>query len=120
MVATALLYALAAFLLKLQGQTLVAGLTFGLFAGLIVGGYAGGWACLRHLTLRALLVYNKAAPWRYIRFLNDATDSLLLRRAEAVTCSPIGFSRSTLRNPENDPSIHPTPQTEFRKKNLPT
>jgi hypothetical protein len=42
--------------------------------------WAGGKACLQHLVLRRLLVRNKAAPWRYVEFLDEATDRLLLRK----------------------------------------
>jgi DNA polymerase III delta prime subunit len=42
--------------------------------------WAGGKASLQHLVLRCLLVRNRAAPWRYIEFLNEATDRLLLRK----------------------------------------
>jgi hypothetical protein len=120
MVATTLLFALAASLLKLQGQTLAVGLIFGLVAGLVVGGYAGGWACLRHLTLRALLVYNKAAPWQYIRFLNDATDSLFLRRAGSGYLFVHRLLQEHLAEPGGQPSIHPTPQLNSGKQNPPT
>lgn len=52
-------------------------LVFGLLFGLLFGGLA----CLRHLALRGLLVYNGFAPLRYIRFLDEATERLFLRRA---------------------------------------
>lgn len=55
---------------------LFAWLVLGLFFGLTVGGYAS----LKYLAVRALLVYNRATPRWYIRFLNDATERLLLRR----------------------------------------
>jgi hypothetical protein len=42
--------------------------------------WAGGRASLQHLVLRLLLVRNKAAPWKYIRFLDEATDRLFLRK----------------------------------------
>jgi hypothetical protein len=42
--------------------------------------WAGGKASLQHLVLRRLLVRNKAAPWRYVEFLDEATDRLLLRK----------------------------------------
>lgn len=53
------------------------GLVFGLIGGL----YFGGEACLRHLALRGLLAYNGVAPLRYVRFLDEATERLFLRRA---------------------------------------
>jgi hypothetical protein len=42
--------------------------------------WAGGRASLQHLVLRLLLVRNKAAPWKYVSFLDEATDRLLLRK----------------------------------------
>jgi hypothetical protein len=42
--------------------------------------WAGGKAALQHLILRYLLVRNDAAPWRYVEFLAEATDRLLLRK----------------------------------------
>ncbi|MGH8903676.1 MAG: lasso RiPP family leader peptide-containing protein [Egibacteraceae bacterium] len=61
------------------------GLVYGLGAGLVYGlGFGlefGGIAYLRHLALRALLVWNRAAPWHYMRFLDNATARRLLRRS---------------------------------------
>ena len=64
---------------------LIFGLLFGLATGLVVGlvfglGY-GGRACLQHLVLRGLLAYHRFAPLRYVRFLDEATERLFLRRA---------------------------------------
>jgi hypothetical protein len=42
--------------------------------------WAGGRAALQHLVLRLLLTRNQAAPWKYVRFLDEATDRLLLRK----------------------------------------
>jgi DNA polymerase III delta prime subunit len=42
--------------------------------------WAGAQASLQHLVLRLLLVRNKAAPWKYVRFLDEASDRLLLRK----------------------------------------
>jgi hypothetical protein len=42
--------------------------------------WAGGKASLQHLVLRRLLVRNRAAPWQYVEFLDEATDRLLLRK----------------------------------------
>lgn len=54
------------------------GSVFGLVFGLAVGLEFGGIACLRHLTLRRLLVHNGAPPWR---FLEDANERLFLSRS---------------------------------------
>jgi hypothetical protein len=73
--------------------------TVGLAGGLIAGGFLGlllgiggglafgGNACLRHLALRALLVRNGAAPWRYVGFLNDMTDGFSTKPGVATSSS---------------------------------
>jgi hypothetical protein len=48
--------------------------------GIIGGIIFGGSASLPHLILRGFLIYNGFA-WRYIRFLDEATERLFLRRA---------------------------------------
>jgi hypothetical protein len=64
---------------------LVNGLGVGLGVGLVVGLFfglrAGGLACLQHLVLRVLLAGKGFAPLDYVRFLNEATGRLFLRRA---------------------------------------
>jgi len=55
---------------------LVFGLTFGLIAGLL----RGGLACERHYVLRVLLWRDGAIPWNYARFLDFASESILLRK----------------------------------------
>jgi len=57
------------------------GLRNGLVLGLAVGLFFGGLACLQHLVLRGLLAYNDFAPLDYVRFLDEATERLFLRRA---------------------------------------
>ncbi|MGH8903195.1 MAG: NACHT domain-containing protein [Egibacteraceae bacterium] len=57
------------------------GVAFGLSFGLVVGLRQGGGAALRHLALRILLVRNGSAPWRYINFLEYATERIFLRKA---------------------------------------
>jgi eukaryotic-like serine/threonine-protein kinase len=42
--------------------------------------WVGGRSSLQHLVLRILLVRNKAAPWKYVSFLDEATDRLFLRK----------------------------------------
>jgi TIR domain/NACHT domain len=42
--------------------------------------WVGGRSSLQHLVLRILLVRNKSAPWKYISFLDEATDRLFLRK----------------------------------------
>jgi DNA polymerase III delta prime subunit len=55
-------------------------LTFELFFGLAGGLVFGGHACLQHLVVRVLLAAQGFAPLHYIRFLDDMTERLLLRR----------------------------------------
>ena len=60
------------FLLKLLG--------LGLFCGLLVAMFFGLSDFLQHFTLRFILWARGHAPWRYARFLNDATDRIFLRK----------------------------------------
>jgi hypothetical protein len=50
------------------------------FFALAVGLVFGGRACLRHIALRLLLVYDDFAPLRYNAFLRDSAQRLFLRR----------------------------------------
>jgi hypothetical protein len=59
----------------------VIGLGSGLFVALGCGLLFGGLACLQHLAIRVLLTVHDIAPWRYTRFLDEATELLFLRRA---------------------------------------
>jgi hypothetical protein len=59
---------------------LATGLGIGLGVGLVVGLAFGGFACVQHLVLRALLVRAGHAPWDYVRFRNYAADHVLLRQ----------------------------------------
>ena len=58
-------------------DALLAELFFGVAGGLLFGGLA----CLQHFAVRVLLTLRGFAPLRYISFLDDATERLLLRRA---------------------------------------
>jgi hypothetical protein len=51
------------------------------FFAFAVGLVFGGRACLRHIILRLLLMYNDFAPLRYNAFLQDSADRLFLRRS---------------------------------------
>jgi hypothetical protein len=53
------------------------------FFAFAVGLSFGGRTCLRHITLRLLLVYNNFAPLRYNAFLEESADRLFLRRSAA-------------------------------------
>ncbi len=57
------------------------GLRNGLLVALAVALFYGGLACLQHLCVRSLLVYNQYAPVRYVGFLDEASDRILMRRA---------------------------------------
>lgn len=52
-----------------------------LFFAFAVGLVFGGRACLRHIILRLLLVYNDFAPLNFNAFLQDSADRLFLRRS---------------------------------------
>jgi cell division transport system ATP-binding protein len=56
-----------------------------LAVGTLLGGiFLGGASCLQILTLRVLLILNGLTPWRYVRFLDQAVNNLLLRRSGAT------------------------------------
>ncbi|MEP7304039.1 MAG: TIR domain-containing protein [Acidobacteriota bacterium] len=46
----------------------------------VMGGFVPGVACIQHFTLRSVLWFFGLAPWRYARFLNYATERMLLQR----------------------------------------
>jgi len=56
---------------------LILGLTIGLLVGILGG---GGESAIQHFTLRIILFYQGYIPWNYARFLDNATDRLLLQR----------------------------------------
>ncbi len=66
----------------LGGLVLV--LVFGLVPGLAGGLYGwldfGGAAYLHHYLLRWILWRSGALPWHYVRFLEEATERILLQR----------------------------------------
>jgi hypothetical protein len=55
------------------------GLGSAVFLGLL-GGLVPGAACLQHFALRVVLWQSGSAPWHYARFLDYATDRMLLQR----------------------------------------
>ena len=59
---------------------LIGGLGFGLGFGLIVGLVCGGAACIQHFTLRQMLYQKKRIPWNYAKFLDFASDRLLMKK----------------------------------------
>jgi hypothetical protein len=46
----------------------------------LLGGFVPGAVCLQHFTLRFVLWCQGAIPWRYVRFLDHATERMLLQR----------------------------------------
>jgi len=89
-------------------------LPFGLLFGLFIGLVRGGLAYLQHYCLRFLLYRNRAMPWRYVRFLEEATERILLKRVGG------GFSFihelfqdyfASLGTPSPPPSV-PSPLSE--------
>jgi hypothetical protein len=58
----------------------IGGLAMGLASGLVAGLDVNGAACLQHLVLRYLLVRSNLAPWKYVTFLDYATDRIFLRK----------------------------------------
>ena len=62
------------------GFGLVIGLAIGLVVGLLAGMAGGGEECVRYVVLRVLLIGSGSTPWNYVKFLDHATDRLLLRK----------------------------------------
>lgn len=59
---------------------LTRGIIFGLVFGLVFGLISGGITCIQHFSLRLILCQSNLIPWNYRRFLNYATERLLLQR----------------------------------------
>jgi transcriptional regulator with XRE-family HTH domain len=55
-------------------------LPFGLIVTVLLVLLNGGYACLQHMVLRLVLCYLGHIPWNYARFLDEATEKLLLRK----------------------------------------
>lgn len=55
---------------------LIIGIIFGLTSTL----FNGGFASIKHITLRTFLCYAKSTPWNYPNFLDYAANRLLLRK----------------------------------------
>ena len=56
------------------------GLVTGPSVGLIACVLGGGWACIQHFALRMICSQNDYAPWDYARFLDHATERILLQK----------------------------------------
>jgi hypothetical protein len=62
------------------GIGLVFGPVFVLVGGLVGGMQTGGETCLKHIVLRLALIRNGSTPWNYVRFLDYASERILLRK----------------------------------------
>src|SRR5205085_8399671 len=61
-------------------QALLYGLSYGLLGGLLSGLLFGGEACIKYIILRLLLWFTHSIPWNYPRFLDYASERILLRK----------------------------------------
>ena len=52
----------------------------GAITGLLFGVFGAGEACIKHLALRLVLFCNGSIPWKYARFLDWATEHILLQK----------------------------------------
>ena len=59
---------------------LIFGLFYGLIAGLVLGLKYGGVACIQHFNLRQMLHQKGCIPWNYAKFLDFASDRLLMKK----------------------------------------
>ncbi|MEH2086653.1 NACHT domain-containing protein [Nostoc sp.] len=66
----------SSYLHQVIGYNLCFGLNFGLIAGLKYGGAA----CIQHFTLRQMLHKKNRIPWNYAKFLDFASDRLLMKK----------------------------------------
>ncbi len=56
------------------------GLPIGSFVGLMVGLHNGGLSCIKHFNLRRILYRKGYIPWNYARFLDYASELLLMKK----------------------------------------
>jgi hypothetical protein len=77
-------FRLASSVIYLTSHWLIIGLYIGLITGLIIGLVAGmkfgGVACMQHFTLRQILYQKSRIPWNYVKFLDFASDRLLMKK----------------------------------------
>jgi hypothetical protein len=96
---------------------LLLGLPFGLFNGLLLGLFGGlvfgGQTYLGHYLLRLLLWYSGAIPWYYIRFLEEATERILLQRVGGgyrfIHPLFLDYFASLVTTPAPPSSVHSSP-----------
>ncbi len=67
-------------LFGLSTAGVMGGLLFGSVCALAVGLCYGGLAFIQHFVLRLILYWNEHIPWSYSRFLNFATERMLLNK----------------------------------------
>ncbi len=59
---------------------LIIGLLFGMTIGVILGMIYGGTTCIQHFSLRRILYRKGRIPWNYSRFLDYASERLLMKK----------------------------------------
>ncbi len=62
------------------GNQFLIGAMVGVFVGFLFGLLNGGIACIKHVMLRVLLWQARSLPWNCVRFLDYATERILLRK----------------------------------------
>jgi hypothetical protein len=81
------------------------GIRDGIILGLAIGMIVGGLACLEHLGVRIALWIEGSAPFRYVRFLDEASDRLLLRRAGPAYMFVHGLLLEYLADLDSEPIV---------------
>ncbi len=66
--------------LKMKIFSMLYGLDFGLIGGLILWIRNGGTTCIQHFNLRRILYRKGRIPWNYARFLDYASERLLMKK----------------------------------------
>jgi DNA polymerase III delta prime subunit len=74
------IFGLIAAIIGLLASTVIALLIIGMFFGMITGRKFGGAACMQHFSLRLILCQKGRIPWNYARFLDYASQRLLMKK----------------------------------------
>ena len=101
------------FLLEVSGRSFTP--LAAIFVGMIAWLHFGGRAALRNLLLRILLTMERAAPWRFVHFLDDATQrlyavknpSLPVVAANTCRCPTLLTAPQRSRHSRAGPGRHP-------------
>jgi hypothetical protein len=92
-------------------RALVVGAIVFVVAGTVMGLRTGGRAYLQHLAVRALLVREDSAPWRYDEFLRYAVRLTFLQRVDAGYSFFHGLLQQHFAElPRHRPAARPTAQ----------